>query len=83
MKTFQLQSVMPNGMYKGRTIAWIIDYDPQYLLWVYKRRQIKLSRSATVAMTWKTTGHLPNKISDREKSRLTIPDKMSYEMFEE
>lgn len=44
---------MPNGMYKGYQIKWIIQHDVKYLIYMYKRKQIKLTREATIAMIWK------------------------------
>ena len=30
------ESQMPFGQYKGESVSWVLDNDPQYLLWVWE-----------------------------------------------
>ena len=50
LKTLQERSKMPFGMYQGLSVSWVVRMDPEYLLHLYKRKQIRLSGRATTAL---------------------------------
>jgi len=60
---------MPNGMYKGYDVKWIIQNDVKYLIYLHKRKQIRLTREATTAMVWKHKN--PSDVDPTSGDRLT------------
>lgn len=67
-------------MYKGMTVAAVIDFDPQYLTYARKRGWVLLSSGATTILIWKTTGYINYKLAKRV---LTEADIISYDLFNE
>jgi len=43
---------MPMGIHKGFTIEYLVNHNPNYLLYMRKRGWIKLSTSATTRLLW-------------------------------
>jgi len=52
LTSYQERFIMPQGMYKGYTIGYIIKHNPKYLIYIYKRKYIKLSGKALTLLNW-------------------------------
>jgi len=52
LTSYQERSIMPQGIYKGYTIGYIIKHDPKYLAKIYKQNYIKLSGKAATLLKW-------------------------------